>query len=244
MNFPKIFLTVIVPVFNEEERVERAVPALFQYMEAQFGKWEVLYVDDGSTDNTYRLLNRIQLDHPGLRVIQSKKNSGKGHAIRLGMKEARGDFVMFSDADFSTPVEETAKLLEALLGDYDIAIGSRGLDHSNIEIRQSWIRENMGKVFNLIIRTILPLKIRDTQCGFKMFRKESLQVIIPRMCMDGFAFDVEMLMIAQAHGMRIAEIPVTWRNAKGSKVHPIRSSLQMLRDVIAIRRRMNRGDYN
>jgi dolichyl-phosphate beta-glucosyltransferase len=244
MNFPKIFLTLIVPVFNEEQRVELAVPKLFRYLEDQFGKWEVLYVDDGSTDNTYQLLKRIQTEHPALRVMQSKKNSGKGNAIRLGMKEARGDFVMFSDADFSTPIEEAGKLLEALLKSYDIAIGSRGLDLSNIEIRQSWIRENMGKIFNRIIRAILPLKIHDTQCGFKMFRKESLAVIIPRMQMDGFAFDVEMLMIGQIHGMRIAEIPVTWRNAKGSKVHPIRSSLQMLRDVIAIRRRLKRGDYN
>src|SRR5262245_7681976 len=183
MNFPNIFLTVIVPVFNEEQRVEIAVPQLFRYLEQEFGKWEVLYVDDGSTDKTYELLSRIQQEHPGLRVIRSKKNLGKGSAIRLGLEEARGDFVMFSDADFSTPIEETGKLLGALLAKYDIAIGSRGLEGSNIEVRQSWARENMGKMFNRIIRIILPLKIRDTQCGFKMFRKESLAIIFPRMRM-------------------------------------------------------------
>jgi len=244
MNFPNVFLTVIVPVFNEEQRVEIAVPRLFQYLEQEFGKWEVLYIDDGSTDNTYQLLSRIQQEHPGLRVIRSKKNLGKGNAIRLGLQEAKGDFVMFSDADFSTPIEETGKLLDALHKNHDIAIGSRGLKASNIEVRQSWARENMGKMFNRIIRAILPLKISDTQCGFKMFRKESLLIILPRMQMNGFAFDVEMLMIGQIHGMRIAEIPVTWRNAKGSKVHPIRSSIQMLKDVIAIRRRMTHGEYN
>src|SRR5262245_3272546 len=130
MNFPNVFLTVIVPVFNEEQRVEIAVPRLFQYLEQEFGKWEVLYMDDGSTDNTYQLLSRIQQEHPGLRVIRSKKNLGKGNAIRLGLQEAKGDFVMFSDADFSTPIEETGKLLDALLKNHDIAIGSRGLKAS------------------------------------------------------------------------------------------------------------------
>jgi dolichyl-phosphate beta-glucosyltransferase len=160
------------------------------------------------------------------------------------MKETRGNVVLFSDADFSTPIEDADQLLEAIEAGGDLAIGSRGLDSSNVEVRQSWVRENMGKTFNRIIRILLPIPFHDTQCGFKMFRREAVQVILPRMQMRGFAFDVEMLIIAQIHGLKISEVPVTWRNVKGSKVHPIRSSLEMLRDVWKIRNRMKRKEYN
>ena len=244
MNPAQVFLTVIVPVYNEEQRIRVGLSQLFAYLQGGFKNWEVLYVDDGSTDRTGSVLSEIEQEHPGVRVLRSQRNFGKGNAIRSGMMEAKGNIVMFSDADFSTPMEDANKLLKAIASGSDIAIGSRGLTESNVEVRQSWVRENMGKMFNLIIRLLLPIPFQDTQCGFKMFRKEAADVILPRMQMKGFAFDVEMLIIAQIHGMKISEVPVTWRNAKGSKVHPIRSSLEMLRDVWIVRRRMKRNEYD
>jgi dolichyl-phosphate beta-glucosyltransferase len=243
MYSSEIFLSVVIPIYNEEHRLKTPMPSLFQYLKNNFANWEVVLVDDGSTDGTSLLLSQIEKEHPGVRALRSERNYGKGNAVRVGMKAAKGNMVLFSDADFSTPIEDASKLLQALSQGSDVAIGSRGLNSSNVEIRQSWIRENMGKTFNRIIKMLLPIPFQDTQCGFKMFRKQAADVILPRMQMHGFAFDVEMLIIAQIHGMKISEVPVTWRNAKGSKVHPIRSSLEMLRDAWTIRGRMRRNEY-
>jgi dolichyl-phosphate beta-glucosyltransferase len=238
------FLTVVVPVYNEHKRMESGFANLFPYLQKNFMKWEVIYVDDGSTDQTYQKLLEAQSEQPGLRIIRNVKNAGKGNAVRRGLEEGKGDILLFSDADFSSPIEEAEKLLDAISSGYDIAIASRGMTNSNIEVAQHWMRETMGKVFNLIIRTLLPLHYQDTQCGFKMFRREAARSIVSRMKMDGFAFDVEMLVIAQVLRMKVIEIPITWRDAKGSKVHPIKSSLQMFQDVIKIRYRLATGSYS
>ena len=176
-------------------------------------------------------------------LLRHEKNYGKGRAVRTGMQAAKGDILLFSDADFSTPIEESQKLLNCLLQGYDVAIGSRALPDSNVEIHQSWARETLGKAGNLIICTLLPIQFQDTQCGFKMFRRKAVEIILPRLTIDGFAFDIEMLTVAQLHGFRIAEVPVTWRNVLESKVRSIHS-LQVLGDVFTIRFRLALNEYS
>ena len=237
-------LSLIIPAYNEASRMLPPLSSAISFLESHFDSWEIIYSNDGSSDKTAELVLEVQKKRPSVRLVDNPVNLGKGAAVRAGFEAAKGDIVMFSDADFSSPPEETLKLLAAIDEGFDLAIGSRGLEDSQIEIRQSWPRETMGKIFNLILRAILPIPFRDTQCGFKMFRKEAAQMISRRMRVRGFAFDVEMLMIAQKHNLKIKEVPVVWRNVLESKVHPFRSSLDMLMDVLAIRYRMFRKDYD
>lgn len=237
------FLSLIVPVYNEETRLLGPLAAVVTFLEDHFSQWEVIYSDDGSTDSTAAILNRLHLENPRIRAVASPKNRGKGSAVRNGLAAAKGDLLLFSDADFSAPIEESLKLLSALKSGADVAMGSRGLDQSMIEVRQPWFRETMGKTFNLVLQTLLPIPFYDTQCGFKLFRKKVIDALLPRLQVDGFAFDVEMLVVAQQHAFRIAEVPIVWRDVLESKVHPIRSSLQMLRDVFAIRYRLAMNLY-
>ncbi len=239
-----VAISVVVPAFNEEKRIEAPVQRVIQYLSSQFKQWEIIYSDDGSTDGTPEKLMGIQKLHPQIKVVRSEKNQGKGAAVRNGMKAAVGDIVLFSDTDFSTPIEETQTLLTRLQDGYDVAIGSRGLADSKVEIHQAWAREVMGKVFNRILKTLLPLNFMDTQCGFKIFNRKAVDLILPRMRIDGFAFDVEMLIISQVNQLRITEVPVIWRNILDSRVHPIRNSLEMLRDVIRIRYGLSQNLYS
>lgn len=243
MNLSPVYLSMVVPIYNEESRVLAPLPNAIQYLESTFEKWELIMVDDGSTDKTPDRLLEAESLTPHIKILRNLKNHGKGAAVRQGFQQAAGEVLLFSDADFSTPPEECTKLLQTLATGYDIVIGSRGLPESNVEVPQSWARETMGKIFNLLIRSLLPLEFNDTQCGFKMFRREAAELIFPRMSISGFAFDVEVLMIAQLHQLRTAEIPVTWRNVRDSKVHPIINSSEMLRDLLQIRYKLGMNAY-
>jgi dolichyl-phosphate beta-glucosyltransferase len=236
------FLSLIVPAYNEETRLQTQLPRLLDYLKQNFPKWEVLYVDDGSTDHTYRKLIEISKNHSGMHVLQLHKNSGKGKAVRTGMEAARGDIILFSDADFSTPIEETARLLKFLRDGYHIVIGSRAVTGSRIEIHQPPLREITGKIGNAIVQTLLLLPFQDTQCGFKMFRADAIKKILPFLKIDGFAFDMEILAIAVAQGFKVAEVPVVWRNVLESKVR-IPHTFQVLLDVLKIRYNQAMGSY-
>ena len=242
MRSEDIFLSLIIPVYNEEIRLDKPLVHVAEYLQANFPHWEILYVDDGSTDNTYQKLQMIQRTQNHVRAVHYANNRGKGHAVREGLRSAEGNILLFSDADFSAPIEEMQKLLAFIVGGYDVAIGSRGLPDSNVEVHQSWARETMGKMGNLLIRALLPIDLSDTQCGFKMFRKEAVVKILPKLKINGFAFDIEILAIAQVIGLRIAEVPVTWRNVPESKVHTIHS-LHVLQDLLTIRYRLAMGEY-
>jgi len=239
-----VYLSVVVPAYNEEKRIEQPLERVVSYLRNHFDQWELIYSDDGSKDKTRTKLIKLQEMYPELKVVGTEKNRGKGSAVRNGMLAASGDIVLFSDTDFSTPIEEIEKLLSSLQKGYDIAIGSRGLSESNIEVHQAWAREMMGKMFNALLRSLLPIDFMDTQCGFKMFNRKATDVILPRMHLDGFAFDVEMLIIAQANKLRIAEVPVVWKNVLDSRVHPIRNSLEMIRDVLKVRYRLVMNLYS
>jgi dolichyl-phosphate beta-glucosyltransferase len=239
-----VYLSIVVPAYNEEKRIEQPLERVVGYLRNHFDRWELIYSDDGSKDKTREKLSELQKIYPEIKVVGTHENRGKGSAVRTGMLAASGDTVLFSDTDFSSPIEEIEKLYASLQNGYDIAIGSRGLAESNIEVHQAWPREMMGKIFNALLRSLLPIEFMDTQCGFKMFNRKAIDIILPRMHIDGFAFDVEMLIIAQVNRLRIQEVAVVWKNVLDSRVHPIRNSLEMIRDVLKVRHRLAMNSYS
>ena len=213
------------------------------WLEQQDFTWEVVLVDDGSTDRTTEILHEIFSPEQGRSFI-NEGNRGKGYSIRRGVKEALGEILLFSDADFSTPIEEFTKLAKVLKSGYDIAIGSRSLPDSNVEVYQSWVRESMGKIFNLLVQILILRGFKDTQCGFKCIRRKDAQPIFSKMAIDGFGYDVEFLFLAQKKGLKILETPVIWRNHPDSKVNILTDSTRMLRDLIWVRFRDLFGQYD
>lgn len=244
MNPAGVNLSIVVPAFNEEKRIESPLDEVIQYLRNQFEQWELIYSDDGSTDRTLEKLRKLQEKYSEIKVVGVPKNRGKGSAVRTGMSAASGNIILFSDTDFSTPIQETGKLLKYLNDGYDVAIGSRGLSDSQVEIHQAWPREIMGKMFNTMLHSLLPIEFMDTQCGFKMFSRKAVDIILPKMHLESFAFDVEILIIAQANSLRIVEVPVIWRNVLDSRVHPIRNSVEMIRDVLKVRHRLAMNLYS
>ena len=235
-------LSIVIPAYNEEKRLVNQTH-VFEYVRNNFDNVEIIYVDDGSTDGTYLCLLEYEKENPEVRILRHDQNLGKGKAVRTGMEAATGDLVLFSDADFSTPIDEIQKLLPFVRNGFDIAFGSRGVPGSNVEIRQPLLRVATGKIGNAIVQTLLLLPFTDTQCGFKLYRANALKTILPRLTIDGFAFDMEMLAVASVHGFRAVEVPVTWRNVLDSRVRAIHN-LEVLRDVLRIRYRMAMGDYS
>ena len=231
-------VSVIVPCYNEARGIAASLTALDRYLSNTY-RYEIIAVDDGSTDDTAAELTRVSDAMSSLKITSNGENRGKGYSVRSGVGLATMEVVLFTDADLSTPVEEIGRALEILSSrDYDVVIGSRTLPGANIEIRQPPYRVLMGRVFAFVIHTVLGLKdLSDTQCGFKVFKKDAAKDIFARQTLDRFAFDVEILFLAQQLGYRVYEMPVTWRNRKESTVHPLRDALRMFRDVLAIKRR-------
>jgi glycosyltransferase involved in cell wall biosynthesis len=237
-------LSIVIPAFNEEQRLPKSLSRIQAYLKSRSLRAEVLVVDDGSTDATSRIVEATRSSFPELRLISNARNRGKGFSVRNGMLEARGEFALFTDADLSAPIEEAEKLLAPLRdGSYDGAIGSRALDRSLIEVHQPAYRERAGMVFNRIMRGLTGLEFKDTQCGFKAFRREKARVIFEQQRTEGFGFDPEILFLARQKGLRIAEIPVRWAHDPTTKVKLFRDSVRMFLDVIAIRWNALLGRY-
>jgi dolichyl-phosphate beta-glucosyltransferase len=231
--------TVVIPCYNEAARIGETLRSTLDYLNANAPKSELIVVNDGSTDATAAIA-REKLDGATIqtRLIENFPNRGKGAAVRSGLLAAREPIGLFFDADLSTPLGETPKLIEPIAnGEVDIAFGSRALDRSLIGVHQPWRREQGGRVFNLLVRGATGLPFWDTQCGFKAFGLHACRPILKAARVDGFAFDVELLFLANRAGLRIREIPVRWNHAEGSKVNFFRDSLRMLREVIALRAR-------
>lgn len=231
------FLSVVVPAYNEERRLQDTLPAMYAYLQEHYRPFELLVVDDGSTDRTPTIVQQFAQQHPEVRLISYQPNRGKGHAVRTGVLQARGEWVLFSDADLATPMEELERLAEKLRGDYDIAIASRAAGGAQLVIRQPWYREFAGRSFNLIVQLMAVPGIRDTQCGFKLFRQQAAREIFSRCEEDGFSFDIEVLHVAQRLGYRIAEVPVRWMHREGSKVRLLRDATRMFLALLRIVRR-------
>src|SRR5216117_4260367 len=229
--------TAVIPCFNEEARIGDTLRVTLDYLTANAPDSELIVVNDGSTDATAAIA-REKLDGARIqtRLLENFPNRGKGAAVRSGLLAAREPIGLFFDADLSTPLGETPKLIQPIAnGEVDIAFGSRALDRSLIGVHQPWRREQGGRVFNLLVRIATGLPFWDTQCGFKAFRLDACRSTLEAARIDGFAFDVELLYLAQPAGLRIREIPVRWNHAEGSKVSFFRDSLRMLREVIALR---------
>jgi len=228
-------LSVVIPAYNEQDRLKITLPRLCRELQRRFLDYEILVVDDGSSDGTARVVKEFSIANEKLRLIRYRNNMGKGHAVRTGVLAARKDYILFCDADLSTPFREVRKLLNGLDEGYDIAIGSRAIQESRILKRQPLYRVLMGKIFNKIVKLLAVSGINDTQCGFKCF-KAPIALDIFRDCqINGFSFDVEMLYIAQKRSFSIKEIGVLWENDIQSKVHPIFHSMQMFKDLLIIR---------
>ena len=200
-------LSIVFPAFNEALRLGKTLDSVRNYLEQQSLDYEILVVDDGSHDATAGVGAEALAHCRHGRLISFPENRGKGAAVRAGALEASGRFVLFSDVDLSTPIEEEARLREALLQGADIAIGSRKLPGSRITRSQSALRQISGWIFNLSVRALGLASSRDTQCGFKMFRQKAVREIFPRLRIGGFAFDVESLFLARRAGLRIEELP-------------------------------------
>ena len=235
-------LSIIVPSFNEELRLPPSLTAIAEYIQKSGRETEVLVVDDGSKDRTAAVAESFHDQIPLLRVVSNGENRGKGYSVRHGMSEARGDIVLFTDADLSAPIEEADKLIAAL-DNYDVAIGSRALDRSLIEVHESGFREFAGIVFNKIVRLVLWLPFVDTQCGFKAFRREQCKIIFEQQRIERFGFDPELLYLARHHGLKAIEIPVRWAHSPATKVSMLRDSVQMFLDVFTIRWNALLGRY-
>jgi len=231
--------TAVIPSFNEEARIGDTLRVTLDYLTANAPDSQLIVVNDGSTDATAAIA-REKLDGARIqtRLLENFPNRGKGAAVRSGLLAAREPIGLFFDADLSTPLGETPKLIQPIAnGEVDIAFGSRALDRSLIGVHQPWRREQGGRVFNLLVRVATSLPFWDTQCGFKAFQLDVCRPILEAAHVNGFAFDVELLFLAHRAGLRIREIPVRWNHAEGSKVNFFRDSLRMLREVIALRAR-------
>ena len=240
---------MVIPAYNEETRLLPTLDRTVEYLaEAGFASSEVLVVDDGSKDRTAELVREAapRLERPGLtvRVISNPGNRGKGYAVRNGMRNSTADWVLFSDADLSAPIEELDKLWEAVQqqGGFDVAIGSRALDRSLIGERQPLFREVSGRIFNLAVRIVTRLPFADTQCGFKLFSREAADVVAGKQLVERFGFDVEQLYLARHFGFKIQEVPVRWNDVEGTKVSTL-SGVDAFVDVARVRWNSLSGKY-
>ena len=228
-------LSVVVPCYNEEQRLPRTIEQIERYMNARGQSYELILVDDGSADGTRKVMEEAAARNPAVRIVALPRNRGKGRALAEGVKVSRGETVLVTDADLSTPIEELKKLEAALAGGAGVAIASRAVKGSRVELSQPVYRVLMGKVFNLIVQAVLLPGIWDTQCGFKLFRGDVAREIFPLLTTDGFGYDPEVLYLAKKKGVRIAELPVVWRNSAPTKVMAFRSSLDMFKHVVSVR---------
>ncbi len=235
-------LSLVIPAYNEEARLPATLRRIAGYLRASQRAAEVIVVDDGSRDRTAEVAQSFASEFPSLRVISNGVNRGKGFSVRRGALEAAGRIVLFTDADLSAPIEEADKLLAAL-ATAEVAIGSRALDRSLIEVHESPFREFAGIVFNKIVRICLLLPFVDTQCGFKAFLRERCRILFEQQRIERFGFDPELLFLAKRHGLCAVEIPVRWAHSPPTRVHMLRDSVLMFLEVLQIRWNALAGRY-
>ncbi len=236
-------VSIVIPAFNEAGRIAESMQKIDAYIRQSRLPAEIIVVDDGSKDATSEIVRRLGIK--GLRLIRNGENHGKGYTVRQGVLAASGKYVLFTDADLSAPIDELSRLLEiANREGADIVIGSRNLDRRYIEKHQSRFRELGGMVFNLMVRWLLDLPLRDTQCGFKLFHRERSRRLFEQQTTLGFGFDPELLFLAKRQGLKIREAPVRWSHAEGSKVRFLRDGIHMFFDLVRIRWNVIAGRYS
>lgn len=233
-------LSVVIPAFNESARILPTISSIVAYMDERGEPWELLLVDDGSTDSTVADVRDLGLEN--LRILEGETNRGKGHAVRRGMLSARGEAVLFTDADQSTPIRFLEDLVAEIAAGADVAVGSRAADGS-LERAKPLSRRILSTGLRLLVRSVFRLGIRDTQCGFKLFTAAAADDLFQRQRIDGFSFDLEVLYLAEQRGYSVVEVPVDWHDAPGSTVDAGRVAVRFLRDLVEIRTADLRGRY-
>jgi len=230
-------VSVVIPAFNEEGRLANTLERIYSYLSAKGWQYEVIVVDDGSIDRTKEIALASGLNRSGnLVLLRNEKNMGKGFSVRKGISASRFGYVLFSDADLSTPIEELDKLFSVIGPDYDIAIGSRSIAGAEVKIHQPFYREYMGRFFNLLVQSLVVKRFIDTQCGFKLFKAKQAKEIAAQLKINGYAFDVEMLYLSVIKGYRVKEVPVVWVNSPASRVNPLIDSVKMFFELLKIKR--------
>lgn len=231
-----IFLSVIIPAYNEEEKIERDLELVYEYLGKQRYNYEVLVVDDGSKDKTCEIVKSLEPKYKSLYGICYKQNRGKGYAVKRGILEARGEYILFADAGSCVPYKEVEKGFRVLEDGYDVALGSRALAESQILQKQPKYRQIGSQIFGLIVRWIMGVnQIRDTQCGFKLFRREAAHAIFRKNRIDGFMFDVETILNARKIGFKLKEFSVVWKNDPDSRFNPIWGSVRNFKELSKIK---------
>ena len=237
-------LSIVIPAYNESARIEHALERVLSCVAERAWDAEVLVVDDGSKDDTAAIVQRWMAQHPRLHLVQNPGNKGKGYSVRNGLLQAAGDIVMFTDADLSAPMEEAERLLDAIAEGADVAIGSRWMDRTRQTIHQPLYRQFFGRCFNWVTRTIMGLPYKDTQCGFKAFKRDAAQVIFRLQTIERWGFDPEILFIARKLKYVIREVSVTWGHDERSRMSYLKDGIKMLEDMARIRANSIAGRYD
>ena len=236
-------VAIVIPAYNEEASLPRAIEQALSYLDERGIAGEIVIVNDGSADATLAVAQGAAADDPRLKVVTYATNRGKGYAVRQGVLHADADAIVFLDADLATPVEEIGPALEALAAGAEVVVGTRHHPEALIEQPQPWLRRTMGSGFRGIARSMLRLRVSDITCGFKAFEREAAKRIFELATIDGWAFDAELLVIAERLGLRVVEMPVHWCDSRDSRVRPLRNAAQSWRQLRLIRRRMQEGAY-
>jgi glycosyltransferase involved in cell wall biosynthesis len=235
--------SIVIPAYNEGARLGVTLDRVLSHVAADDWDAEVIVVNDGSNDNTADLVRARAARNARLRLIENPGNRGKGYSVRNGMLSASGEILLFSDADLSAPIEQAVKLFDAIASGFDVAVGSRWLDPAMQAQRQSLLRQLYGRSFNLVLRILLGLNYKDTQCGFKAFSRHAAHKLFSLQTIEGWGFDAELLYLAHRLGLRVKEIPVVWSDRAGTRINPVRDGIRMLGEVLAIRRNALQGRY-
>ena len=235
--------SIIIPAYNEGARLDATLNKVLRYIAQQKWDAEVIVVNDGSRDNTVEIVQEHMQKNSMLRLIENPGNRGKGYSVRNGMMHARGEVLLFSDADLSSPIEEAPKLLAAIKEGADIAIGSRWMQSELQTQRQPLYRQLFGRIFNLMLRLILGLQFKDTQCGFKAFTRPAAQAIFPQQKIERWGFDPELLYLANKYGFKVVEVPVAWAHSAGTRISPLRDGTRMVVEMLKIRWNALTGKY-
>jgi dolichyl-phosphate beta-glucosyltransferase len=236
--------SIVIPAYNESARLGASLQKVLDYLHAQEWDAEVVVVNDGSRDNTADIIRDFAAKDPAVRLVENPGNHGKGYSVRNGMLQAGGEILIFSDADLSSPIEESSKLLTALEGGADIAIGSRWLRAETQTQRQPLHRQIFGRIFNLLLRITLGLHFKDTQCGFKSFTRTTAQAIFPLQKIERWGFDPEILFLAQKMGFKIKEVPVLWGHSGGTRINPLVDGFRMFAEMLHVRWYSLTGKYD
>lgn len=236
--------SIVIPAYNESQRIAASLDKVLAYISQQHWVAEVLVVNDGSRDNTAEIVREYVKNHPVVRLIENPGNRGKGYSVRNGMLQAQGDLLLFSDADLSSPIYEAEKLFIEIRKGADMAIGSRWLQRELQTERQPLYRQLFGRIFNVLLRMLLGVKFKDTQCGFKAFNRKAAQELFSRQRIERWSFDPELIFLSGKLGLKVVEVPVEWAHDDRSKINPVVDGMKMFAELVKIRWADLTGKYN